>query len=397
LAAAQVKTSEIQFWRKAFIFCQALAGENQKAALGLNLLRELGGNDPVYFSLLDSLTSGETPIIESLKEPSPLHLAVARASKAKLPADIISSNRPAILRTIAISPNAPIELRLEAAERAEAVGSLSVDTLRQLYASVSFSDEDLASPLARAEKLRGPMSRALLYRTALDQTVATAQAEALIKALELGRSGGRYGPVVRAFMQILKSVNPGPEVSWFAPEAVRALMISGQYEAAAAWLNILRASALFDTGAAAELKSLTPILRLGNALEEKDWSPTRFEDWWSVSKEKKNARENAELLYSLFSGIGEDVPEHMWFELLEGPERETSVTPHPSFLFQMSAAANAGRLGETVLLSMLILGEGGPTGANPMVLSRIINVLFSVGLEQEARALAVEAALASGL
>ncbi len=54
-------------------------------------------------------------------------------------------------------------------------------------------------------------------------------------------------------------------------------------------------------------------------------------------------------------------------------------------------------MGETVLLAMLILGEAGPAGANPMVLGRIITVLTSAGLESEARAMAVEAVLASGL
>ena len=55
------------------------------------------------------------------------------------------------------------------------------------------------------------------------------------------------------------------------------------------------------------------------------------------------------------------------------------------------------RLGETVLLSLLALGESGPGDADPVVLSRVLSSLRNIGLEAEARALAVEAALAAGL
>ena len=55
------------------------------------------------------------------------------------------------------------------------------------------------------------------------------------------------------------------------------------------------------------------------------------------------------------------------------------------------------RVGETILLSLLVLGEAGPAQANPTVLHKVIKSLRNVGLDREARALAVEAAVASGL
>ena len=52
---------------------------------------------------------------------------------------------------------------------------------------------------------------------------------------------------------------------------------------------------------------------------------------------------------------------------------------------------------EAVLLALLSLGEGGPGQANPVVLGHALRNLASIGLEKEARAIAVEAALAAGL
>ena len=60
-------------------------------------------------------------------------------------------------------------------------------------------------------------------------------------------------------------------------------------------------------------------------------------------------------------------------------------------------AASAGRRGETVLLAILILGGGNLADSGPALLSEIIVGLRKVGLENEARRLAIEAALAGGL
>ena len=52
---------------------------------------------------------------------------------------------------------------------------------------------------------------------------------------------------------------------------------------------------------------------------------------------------------------------------------------------------------EVVLFSMLALGQGGPAQADPTVLRKVLTSLIAVGLAAEARALALEAAVASGI
>ncbi|MBI1985279.1 MAG: hypothetical protein HYS64_01090, partial [Rhodospirillales bacterium] len=262
LAGGQIRDQNVPYWQKAFIFCQALAGATDKAMLGVSVMRESSVKDDVFFALMESLATKTPATIASLPDPSPLHLAMARVAKAKLPADAISSNRPGVLRTIAISPNAPLEMRLEAGERAESAGALVVDSLRQLYTSVSFSEKDLANPLSRAETEGGPMTRALLYHTSLVQTVPTAQAEVVARALALGREEGRYASVVRVFMPVLKRIPPSAELLWFAPEAIRALLLNNEAIAAEAWFQLMRASALFNKDSGQAIVGLMPIVRL---------------------------------------------------------------------------------------------------------------------------------------
>jgi|TARA_Y100000294_G_scaffold82690_1_gene77653 hypothetical protein len=440
LAGGQIRDHKVPYWQKAFLFCQALAGEHGKASLGVSVMRESGEKDEVFFALIESLGTGTPAILDSLSDPTPLHLAMARVAKAKLPDNVILSNRPGVLRTIAISPNAPVGLRLEAAERAESAGALPVDSLRQIYSGVSFSEQDLANPLSRAETEGGPMTRALLYHTSLIQTVPTAQAEVVARALALGREEGRYESVVRVFMPVLKRIPPSAELVWFAPEAVRALLLRGDTLAAEAWFALMRAGGLFNKDTAKAIDQLMPIVRLMGSSEAAEWNTAKLSAWWETVKGRPNPGDDAALLYSIFDALGQPVPADSWRKLVTGANRRMVTMPNPALWFRLleatetagrpeperktaksdetafNAAAGAfevqdpetgdsgdarprvrRRVAETVLLSLLALGEAGPAGADPLLLRQVLISLRHTGFEKEARAMAVEAALAAGL
>ena len=59
--------------------------------------------------------------------------------------------------------------------------------------------------------------------------------------------------------------------------------------------------------------------------------------------------------------------------------------------------ANSPGIGETILLALVALGEKGPSDNHPVVLKAVIKALLNIGLEKEARLLALEALLAQGL
>jgi hypothetical protein len=439
LAARQISIESSTYWQKAFIFCQALTGEHDKAALGVSLLQDVGNEDEAFYALVESL-AGNTTKIESLPDPTPMHLSIARVTKTQLPNDVVASSRPSVLRTIAISPNASVEIRLEAAERAEVSGALDVDTLRQIYTNVSFSKQDLANPLSKAEAESGPLSRALLYRTSLIQTIPIAQAEAAAKALSLGRQGGRYISIVRVFMPVLKRIPPSAELAWFAPEVIRAFLTGGEAALATPWFSLLRASAQHNDESAQALTALLPVARLAGSSQTLDWGPAHLANWWNQAKKDDGARDKAALLYSLFDALGDNVPREAWDALLKGPQRITIAMPNPALWHSLNEATKTARLaqekpfeafssivqetalsevqttqvvsaaqtatlnptaptriGEIVMLSLIALGEGGPGQAEPIVLSKVMESLNVVGLEKEVRALALEAAVAAGL
>ncbi len=438
LAAQQISTESSPFWQKSFIFCQALAGEHDKAALGVTLLQEVGDDDEPFYSLVDAL-AGNPATIESLPDPTPMHLSIARVAKAQLPSDVVASSRPGILRTIAVSPNASVEIRLEAAERAEIAGALDVDTLRQLYTSVSFSDQELANPLSKAEAESGPLSRALLYRTSLIQTVPTAQAEVASKALYLGREGGRYASIARVFLPVLKRIPPSAELSWFAPEIIRAFLSCGEQVSATPWFSLLRTSAQHNQESAEALVALLPVARLAGYSHTIEWSSKHLNKWWEQVRKDNGASNKAALLYNLLEVLGDDVPRKAWDALLDGPQLITIAMPNSALWHSLDEATKVSslaqkallrapfsdvlqtsstvqtdqdvvqtsitddrlalppRIGEIILLALIALGESGPSQSEPIVLRKVLDSLKTVGLESEVRALALEAAVAAGL
>lgn len=438
LAAQQISIESSPYWQKAFIFCQALAGEHDKAALGVALLQEIGDEDEPFFSLIETLAGNPTKI-ESLPDPTPMHLSIARVAKTELPNDVVVSSRPGILRTIAVSPNASVEIRLEAAERAEIAGALDVDTLRQLYTSISFSDQDLANPLSKAEAESGPLSRALLYRTSLIQTVPTAQAEVAAKALSLGREGGRYISIVRVFLPVLKRIPPTAELAWFAPEIIRAFLASGEMDSASPWFSLLHTSAQHNPKSADALIALLPVARLAGFSYSLEWGPNRLIEWWQKFSKDTGSVNKAALLYNLLEALGDDVPHEAWDALLEGPQMVTMAMPNSALWHSLREATKEAslsqknmvkasfsdqqgdgfsvetdpgafqsstdnvtstmpsRIGEIVMLALIALGEGGPGQSEPIVLREILDSLRIAGLDEEVRGLALEAAVEAGL
>ena len=441
------------FWHKAFTFCSILKGEKEKARLSLSLMRELGEEDKTFLILADGLVSEEKIVLSGMIDPSPLHLAMSRVGNVQLPDSVILSNTPSILSAIAMSPKASIELRLEAGERANVAGALPVDVLRQMYTSVSFSKEDLTSPLSRAESEFGPIVRALLFRTSLAQTVPIAKAEATARAFILARDEGRYTSTVRVFWPVLKSISPSNELLWFAPEALRALLLVGDIDAALSWYQVLQAGAIRNLGAKKAIALFAPLARLFKI----DMSEGQNQDrlgaaWWSAMLDEPEAEAKAVLLFTLLETLGIEISEKLWEPLIGVNQRSQKTMPNIALLNRLQVlTANAEmmdqvsfassnsttappspfdapilippklnnspeiiedavltendivlpikskRVAEIVLLSLLAIGDAGPSKIEVGVLRTVLKALLAVGLDQDARALALEAALTNGL
>ncbi|MFT6579783.1 MAG: hypothetical protein ACJAU6_000205 [Alphaproteobacteria bacterium] len=396
---------EDTFWQQLVIYCQILQGNVSEAALGASLLAETSETeDTVFAAIVDSLFGAPSEAISSLRHPTPLRLSMLRSANLPLPDDALGTSSSSLLRMMALSPNASLETRLEAAERAARYGAISADRLAQIYAATEFTPTALDNALSLARDDRTPRGRALLYRAGLANNVPAKRAEILKLSFDLALEGGHYGLAVITHEPVLHTLSAAMKLPWFAATAARALYAIDRPFPARSWLESLRIQASGDKSARAAMESLWAMTRLsGNNFQFDDGVELR---WLSGLKaQSANAGTGAGAgetiaaqrriggAYILFQALGEPLNPAGWRREIGEMQREQAVVPEPLYRFALRDAARERRVGETILLSLIVMGEDGPGDADISVIGEVISSLLSIGLANEARALAIETAL----
>lgn len=388
------------FWQRVTIFCQLLAGDNDGAQFGANVLAEdPDANDKTFLTIVDMMEQKRPARLDSLPSPTALELAMLRSMNAPLPADVVDKAPPPILRAIGISPNADLDLRLHAAERAALVGAIDVKRLSQIYMSIEFSKDELNNALSTAEKNWTPRGRALLYRAARMQTVPTAQAAVIQKAFQLGQRDGHLLLLVRLYRDILKKIPVSADLAWFAGDAAKGLLALGERDAARPWVTLLRERELRDEDARKSRDQLWALAIMAGDDRYRVDDTESMSAWLNVLRDEEPdlAYDRAGLALVLMQAIGIQVPANYWQTLLQPPHRSPVMVPPPAYLPALAEAVRGGRLGESVLISILALGPDGTLGADATLLHDVIAALRSNGLESDSRSLALEAAFVNGL
>jgi len=102
------------------------------------------------------------------------------------------------------------------------------------------------------------------------------------------------------------------------------------------------------------------------------------------------------LLRAIFQALGVQDP-LPWNAIAAASAPEARPLPNAALLYALQDAGESGRVGEAILFSLAVLGQAGPADSHILALSTVLTALNRVGLGNEARALAIEAALANGV
>lgn len=396
---------------KTLAFCRALDRDQPAVSLATALLRDQGQQgDEAFFTLIAALPGGAgAPPVATLVDPTPLHLAMLRAANQRVPADAIGGAQPAILWAIATAPRPdPTDISpevLQAAERAEAAGALSTDVLAAIFSTVAYTQEQIDAALDTAGRERGPRVNALLFQAATVWTEPAKRAAALSAAFKSAREDGLLATAGRLNRANLRAVQPTSALLPFAPDAVRASLAAGDLETAWRWADLVlrEAGSITPTGpntaAIQSAARLWPLLQLVDPEGARTRAADRTRTWWRdlPTVPEGAAADSRALLYVLFEALDEPLPNEAWEPLIAGPLTIAARMPAASLSRMLSDAASADRIGETVLLSLLALGELGPEGSDATTLTQVIRALRAIGFEREARAVAAEAALGHGI
>lgn len=377
-------------------FCLALAGDGGKAELSLRLLAEQGFKpDPTYDALMEALIHGTRARLAGVKELRPLDLALLRAAKQPPPPDAASSRSPGVWWALADSPSTEPGMRLALAERLEATGLWSVERRTKVILEADLPAELLDNPLSRAEADPSPRGRAILRRALDRQQTPLARAQVIDKALALGAKNNAYAGEARLYAAPIAAIEPSVDLAWFAPAAARALVVAGRLDTARGWIKVIEAPR--DDAGRAAADRLWALSRLagGDALEP--WRNDRLEALAGRARAQPEDASRLARLLALMEATGEPIDGRIWRDLVADGDRRPVAMPAPALLPALAEAAAKGRIGEGIAFGTLALGETRLADLPPPVLAPVIAGLVRLGLAGEARALAVEAAVAAGL
>ena len=390
------------YWRRVRVLCQAAAGLIEAATLGLELLHESdAAPDPLFDDTIYAMAGLAEPVLERLDGPTPLRVAAWRLAQFPIPAEAVKTAAPDVLPAIIGAPETAPETRLLAAERAWALGALPIGAVRALYLEMAFSPDERADALENAQSLESSLGRALMVQAIEAQAVPALRAELMAVALAIAGTQGAHDIMAHALADLVRTVPPEPGHGWFSGTAGRAMLAVGDREAAAAWYALATEQAPGDAEAAEGALRLWPLMLLGS--DEAHVSAAEFEAWRASQQGDGDAaaalasvsRQNA--LAMLVDALGGRIDPEVWDRLLAEAGFVMAAVPAPALVLALESAAGEGRLGETVLLALLLLGGEGPAAAPVAAVAPVVSGLVSVGLVEEARALALEAALRAGL
>ena len=407
------------FWQRVLIACQALAGQQNEALFGLSLLRERSEALDATFEALIEIIIGADAAPPQPVRLTALNFALLQAAGNPITDGFGEVSDPALAHAIAAGASSTADARLQSAHDAAAMGGLDPQALRSLYPAIAFSDDERASPLSAATAMGGPRGLALLYREAEAQAIPAARAEVLRHLIVLARAQGDELLAARVVAPLITPAAQAAELAWFAPLAARMLLAAGDAPQALAWYRTLNPS--LGGEAARDQAELWPLLRIalgdgdsrlgqlaaGNAgpavvsiNRNVRWEKRSLANWRAAQEARapEAAAGRAALLLSVFNALDEPLSEADRQAMADAePRLSPSSLPTADMWFGLAHAANQRRVGETVLRALLVLGDGAPAGAHPIVLHQVLASLTQVGLQSQARALALEALLAAGL
>lgn len=357
--------------------CTLNGGDKAQGKTALQNARQAGA-DAAFLALGDAaLGTARGPA--ATFTPSPFHIALYQIANAAPPAEMLKSTDETWVAALPRFKGLSAAARANAAHNAAVKSLINPADLGEIYAALTLKPEEAAAALAAATPLdaRGVIAA----RSALAATSDPAKIGETFDKL-WPRLADLAGPEAALFAQDLRLLSP--EALPPALRAKGALLFTAQGDDVEArrWT-----SAAETAGDPATLAAQWPV---AVASGTRAASFADLNAWIESAATAKPAA--AERALAALEALGEPVPNDRWRLLLMNPP-PASPAPAATVLRALESAAEGGRIGEVISLSLQALGAIGPAESHALALAAALRGLKSAGLDREARALAVEAAI----
>lgn len=394
LAEKVSRASADPYWLKVQILALILTGDDARLDFVIGLARDSGADDKIFFTQVDVWRKqGKTKIkAEKLKDPSPLHLALARTLKLALPKDFFATTQPGLMRSFLINGEGDGATRAALIERLGTRALTSPAQLAELYAGIALKDDERTRPVDSALKANGARLRAILYQGGRTAPTTDGQAAAAAASLVLNGDPAIGALLAEANRGLVLSLPQAPILLAYAGALGRLAALGGDMNGAIRWLDGFRPQAPANSTAAIDLAGLTVLVAIGDPANAR---PLAADDLDRVLAKAATLppdqrKVRIEALMACLWGLGlKPRPDSMFAGNSNGAD--------PGLIQALKVSSEAGHMGETAILALALIGTAGPVFADPQPLEQALSCLVRVGLVAEARRIALEAVISHGL
>jgi hypothetical protein len=391
-ALARGRSFTSAYWSRLALFCHARVGDRAGTDEALSTLRAGRRSDP-FLMVAEALAGAAPPPARMLSlqgdgEGLALLLAAMRTARIGVPPDRLPLDNPPALAAIATNPSTDPATRAAAGERAAASLFLDARQLLDLYAQVPAVGDELLRVRDIAQRDRSARTRALVHQAMAAAMDGRRRVALAALAVELVDPRLRAGPVGNAAAGLLDSVSPSGDAAALAPAAARLYYALGRLDQARRWQDLALRS-----GRSADTAWLWPLSVVATGRGAED--PRALTAWLDEALRGADtpARNRVAGQLALLQATGVAIPDEAWMKATDGagPPSGSDAGVDPALWQRLGDAAAGGRVGETVAVALLLMGEAGPAALPPVVTARVAANLKAVGLEPDARALVREA------
>ena len=308
-------------------------------------------------------------------------------SRSRLPPAVLASTQPPMMRALVANRSLPLVTRIEVAERGEGGAIIEATRLSDLYMEAIRGGAALPAPMAR---------RAQLVAAVGNATTAAAIMQSITAVYSETRGSPLFPTIARATAAGLLRLDPRPEFSNLAREAIRGFLLLGDKRRTEAWVKLAVAAAANNPSTLDALDHLMPLVAIAGIDNPRRLPPSEMDRWYGTLRQDDPSRAavRGSLLLELFRATGIDVPPGTTML----PEQAPGGRPVAAATLQaLQAAANGHRRAETALLASLAVGESALGDLAPSSAGYIVRCLRAVGEDEAARLFAIEVAIAYGL
>lgn len=357
-------------------YCASAAGDAQAAGLAAELAREEGIEAALPLAVLAGFAAGTKP---KLALPARVLLLDYRFLELLGPVNvsqILDKAEPALLAVLAADPKTELRQQIAAAEAAIRVNALPPEALAAAYRRQSLAGGRAIDPAAHSAD---PLLRRALYFQAVEAARAPAQQMRFLRAIiDDARRTGSLQQLARVAAPLAADLQPSPEVAAFAETGVEIALLSGQFERARRWAE------------SAGLRHWLALIDVADP-DRRGGQPPSLAAVEELAVRGGLGAETLHRLATVLDALDIDVPIGLWDTAGRTPQPATGYLPETGVLAELAQSAKRNDAGRTILLTMRALGPAGPEGANVLALGDAVRALKRIGLEADARRLALEA------